>query len=120
MIILNQQPHSPLLDFGNSSASPFVPQITIPAPYQQLLNLQCGLARGSFWTQAEWYGTVISQINGPAVFYHGCHVDCGYFLTGENRGVLGRWWRVRSRARESPRAPLRSGAWPASWLGAGK
>jgi phosphate-selective porin OprO/OprP len=89
VIILNQQPQSALIDFGNSSASPFVPQIAIPARYQQLINLQCALARGSFWSQAEWYSTVISQTNGPAVFYHGCHVDCGYFLTGENRAYSG-------------------------------
>ena len=46
------------------------------------------MARGSFWTQAEWYGTVVSQPNDPAVFYHGSHADCGYFLTGEQRAYL--------------------------------
>jgi phosphate-selective porin OprO/OprP len=88
VIILNQQPQTPLIDFGNSSASPFVPRIVIPARYQQLVNLQMALARGSFWAQAEWYGTVIAQTNGSAVFYHGCHADCGYFLTGEHRAYL--------------------------------
>jgi phosphate-selective porin OprO/OprP len=89
VIILNQQPQTPLIDFGNSSASPFVPKITIPATYQQLINLQFAAARGSLWTQAEWYGTAITQTAAPAVFYHGFHADCGYFLTGENREYLG-------------------------------
>jgi phosphate-selective porin OprO/OprP len=77
-----------LLDFGNSSASPFVPKIKIPARFQQLINLQFAMARGSFWAQTEWYGTVISQTNSPPVFYHGFHVDCGYFLSGEHRAYV--------------------------------
>lgn len=35
--------------------------------------------------QAEWYGTLINQIDAGSVFYRGCHADCGYFLTGEHR-----------------------------------
>jgi phosphate-selective porin OprO and OprP len=94
-IIINQQPNNPLLDQGDSSTSPFVPTIRIPASYEQLINLQFAAARGSWWTQAEWYGAFIDQTGGDSVFFHGFHVDCGYFLTGEHReydstnGVLG-------------------------------
>ena len=86
VIILNQQPRSPLLDLGDSSTSPFVPVIRIPARFQQLINLQFAAANGSFWTQAEWYGTIINQTGAGNVFFHGCHVDGGYFVTGEHRG----------------------------------
>jgi len=88
VIIINQQPQSPLLDLGDSSTTPFVPSIRIPATFQQLMNLQFAAARGPFWTQAEWYGTLIVQTGDAPVFFHGCHVDCGYFLTGEHRGYL--------------------------------
>src|SRR6185437_1182971 len=36
VITINQQPQSPLLNFGDSSNSPFVPKLLIPASYQQL------------------------------------------------------------------------------------
>lgn len=85
VIIINQQPRSPLLELSDSSSSPFVPAITIPAEFQQLINLQFGAARGPLWTQAEWYGSFIDQTDGDTVFFHGCHVDGGYFLTGEHR-----------------------------------
>jgi phosphate-selective porin OprO and OprP len=88
VIIINQQPQSPLLDLGDSSTSPFVPVISIPAKFQQLVNLQCALADGPFWAQAEWYGTVIAQTSGEPVFFHGCYADCGWFLTGEHREYL--------------------------------
>lgn len=32
-------------------------------------------AYGSFWTQAEWYGSRIDQTGGEDVFFHGCYVD---------------------------------------------
>jgi phosphate-selective porin OprO and OprP len=57
--------------------------------------MQFAAAKGSWWTQAEWYGALIDQTGGDLVFFHGCHVDCGYFITGEHReydsasGVLG-------------------------------
>jgi phosphate-selective porin OprO/OprP len=86
VIIINQQPLNPLLDLGDSSTSPFVPVIRIPAKFQQLINLQFALAKGPFWTQAEWYGTIINQTGAGDVFFRGCHVDCGYFVTGEHRG----------------------------------
>lgn len=95
VIVINQQPRSPLLETGDSSSSPFVPVISIPANFQQLINLQFAAALGSIWTQAEWYGSLIDQTNGGNVFFHGCHVDCGWFITGEHRsydstsGVLG-------------------------------
>jgi phosphate-selective porin OprO/OprP len=85
VIIINQQPRSPLLDVGDSSSSPFVPAITIPARFQQLINLQFAAANGPWWTQAEWYGSFIDQTGGGLVFFRGCHVDCGYFITGEHR-----------------------------------
>lgn len=95
VITINQQPRSPLLDLGDSSTSPFVPVIRIPAVFQQLINLQFAAANGPLWTQAEWYGSLIDQTGGSPVFFRGCHVDCGYFITGEHRkydsssGVLG-------------------------------
>ncbi len=95
VIIINQQPSSPLLDLGDSSTSPFVPIIRIPATFQQLVNLQFAAANGPLWAQAEWYGSLIDQTGGGLVFFRGCHADVGYFMTGEHRkydpssGVLG-------------------------------
>jgi phosphate-selective porin OprO/OprP len=86
VIVINQQPRSPLLDLGDSSTSPFVPSISIPAHFQQLVNLQYAAAYGPWWIQAEWYGSLIDQRGGGLVFFRGCHVDCGYFITGEHRG----------------------------------
>jgi phosphate-selective porin OprO/OprP len=85
VIIINQQPRSPLLELSDSSSSPFVPVIRIPAEFQQLINLQFAAARGALWTQSEWYGSFIDQTGGDSVFFHGFHVDGGYFLTGEHR-----------------------------------
>lgn len=95
VILINQQPRSPLLELGDSSTSPFVPKITIPASFQQLINFQFVAARGPWWAQAEWYGSFIDQTNtgqtntrqtgGGTVFFHGCHADCGFFITGEHR-----------------------------------
>ncbi len=85
MIVINQQPRSPLLETGDSSTPTFVPVIRIPANFQQLINLQFAAANGPCWTQAEWYGSFIDQTDGGLVFFRGCHVDCGYFITGEHR-----------------------------------
>ena len=85
VIIINQQPRSPLLELSDSSSSPFVPVIIIPAEFQQLINLQFAAARGPLWTQSEWYGSFIDQTGGDSVFFHGFYVDGGYFLTGEHR-----------------------------------
>jgi phosphate-selective porin OprO/OprP len=62
-----------------------VPVISIPASFQQLLNLQVAAASGPLWSQAEWYGSWIDQTDGGTVFFHGSYVSCGYFLTGEHR-----------------------------------
>ncbi|MBA4106495.1 MAG: hypothetical protein C0485_12120 [Pirellula sp.] len=119
VIIINQQPRSPLLELSDSSSSPFVPAITIPAEFQQLINLQFAAARGSLWTQSEWYGSLIDQTGGDTVFFHGVYLDGGYFLTGEHRaydssnGTLGAvhvrrpWLRLPS---ENDR-PQGWGAW---------
>jgi phosphate-selective porin OprO/OprP len=85
VIVVSQRPQSSLLDLGDGGNSPFVPRIRVPADFQQLLNLQFALARGAFWTQAEWYGSWIDQQGGGTVFFHGFHADCGVFLTGEHR-----------------------------------
>jgi len=85
VITINQQPRSPLLEFGDSSTSPFVPVIRIPANFQQLFNLQFAAARGPVWIQAEWYGSLVDQKGGDLVFFRGNHVDVGWFLTGEHR-----------------------------------
>jgi len=95
VILINQEPRSPLLDLGDSSTSPFVPVITIPARFQQLINLQFASASGSVWAQGDWYGSLIDQTGGDLVFFHGFHFDVGWFITGEHRqydsanGVLG-------------------------------
>jgi len=88
VIIINQQPQSPLIDLGDTGTSPFVPQIIIPASFQQLVNLQFARVNGPVWTQAEWYGTWIDQRGGGPVFFHGFHADCGWFVTGEHRRYL--------------------------------
>ena len=36
--------------------------------------------------QTEYMATLVDQIAGPQVFYHGAYVQAGYFLTGENCG----------------------------------
>lgn len=88
IIAINQKPQSPLLNFSDSSTSPFIPKLLIPASFQQLVNLQWACVHESFWTQAEWYGTLIDQIGGGPVFFRGSHIDVGYFLTGEQRSYL--------------------------------
>ena len=118
-IIVNQQSQSPLLDLGDSARSPFVPTIRLPASFQQLLNVQVATANGPFWTQAEWYGTWIDQLGGGPVFFHGCHADCGCFVTGEHRqyqsssGALGpvRVNRPFIRGHDHDDRPLGWGAW---------
>jgi phosphate-selective porin OprO/OprP len=72
-------------------------RIEIPASFQQLANLQLAAASGPVWMQAEWYGTWIDQIGGPPIFFHGCHVDSGWFLTGEQRAfdAYGVWGAIR-------------------------
>ncbi len=119
VIVINQQPRSPLLDLEDSSTSPFVPVIRIPARFQQLINLQFAAANGPLWTQAEWYGSLIDQTSGRPVFFHGCHFDCGYFITGEHRnydsssGTLGAIRVNRPRIHGSATADRSSGwgAW---------
>lgn len=88
LITINEQPQSPLLDFGDSSESPFIPKLKIPATDQQLANVQWAYVRDSFWAQAEWYGTRIDQIGNGPVFFHGSYLDLGYFVTGEHRKYL--------------------------------
>lgn len=89
VISINQKPQSPLLNFGDSSISPFVPKLLIPASYQQLINLQWAFVHESFWFQTEWYGSIIDQTGGGGtVFFHGSYLDMGYFLTGEHRKYL--------------------------------
>jgi phosphate-selective porin OprO and OprP len=85
LIVVNQQPQSPLIDLGDAASSPFVPTIRIPADVQQLANLQLAAARGPLWTQAEWYGSWIDQQGGDVLFFHGCYAECGCFVTGEHR-----------------------------------
>jgi phosphate-selective porin OprO and OprP len=119
MIVIKQQPRSPLLDLEDSSTTPFVPNIQIPAGLQQLANLQFAAARGSLWTQAEWYGSLIDQTGGGLVYFHGYHVDCGYFLTGEHRRYdrsSGNWGAVRVdrpviRGEAAADRPRGCGAW---------
>ena len=69
VMVNKQQPNSPLLHLGDSSDSPFVPTIRIPADFQQLGNLQLALIDGPFWMQAEWYGSLIDQGGGDPVSF---------------------------------------------------
>ncbi|HUQ67900.1 MAG TPA: porin [Planctomycetaceae bacterium] len=85
VVIIKQGTSSPLLDLGDSSSSPFVPKITIPANFEQRFNAQWALVNGPFSMQAEWSGTLIDQTGGPPVFYHGSYLSAGYFLTGGQR-----------------------------------
>lgn len=85
LVMINQSPRSPLLSLGDSSASPFVPQIRIHSRYQQLFNAQWAFVDGPFSAQAEWYGTFIESTIGQPVFYQGSYLNLGYFLTGEHR-----------------------------------
>ncbi len=85
MVVINRQPRSPLLDLGDSSASPFIPTIRIPARFQQLFNAQWALVNGPFSAQAEWYGTLIDQIGGQTIFYNGSYLNLSWFMTGEHR-----------------------------------
>ncbi|QDT57116.1 Porin O precursor [Caulifigura coniformis] len=86
LIVINQRPRSPLLSFGDSTDSPFVPTLSFAAASSEVLNLQWAGVYGSLWSQAEWYGALINQDVGDDVFLHGSHFDVGYFLTGEHRG----------------------------------
>jgi phosphate-selective porin OprO and OprP len=85
VIIVTQRPRNPLLNLGDSSSGSFVPEIRIPASFQQLANLQCAWAAGPLWAQAEWYGSWIDQTGMDNVFFHGGYAACGYFVTGEHR-----------------------------------
>jgi phosphate-selective porin OprO/OprP len=107
------------LELEDSSTSVFVPDLRFMAGSQQLLNFQLATANASFWTMAEWYGSWIDQDAGGVVFYQGCHVDCGYFLTGEHRqyeannGTLGavRVKRPWLRGAATDDRPCGWGAW---------
>ena len=119
VVVLNQLDNSPLLEFTDSTTSPFVPTIRIPASYQQLFNLQCARVWGPLWTQAEWYGTLIPQHQGSLLFFHGYYVSAGYFLTGEHRkyqkddGVFGplKVDRPRIRGGHAQGRPYGRGGW---------
>ncbi len=95
LVIINAHPRAVLLDPSDSTLSPFVPEIEIRADFQQLFNLQLATNNGPFWTQSEWYGTIIPQFGTGPIFFQGFYVSCGYFLTGEHHvyqqetGVLG-------------------------------
>ena len=124
IIQIRQKPGSPLLTFGDSSDSPFVATQKISAGFQQLINLQWAYVDGPFWSQAEWYGSVIDQHNGGPIFYHGSHLDAGYFLTGEHRGYVTRAGtfgavtvnrpllrRFAAKSRKAAERPQGYGAW---------
>ena len=88
IVVINQRPNSPLLDLGDSSASPFASTIRVPATFQQLFNAQWAVVNGPFSAQAEWYGTFIDQTGGGPIFYHGSYLSTSYFLTGDHRSYL--------------------------------
>jgi len=88
IVLINQQPRSPLLDLGDSSSSPFLPTLRIPADFQQLFNVQAAFQNGPLTVQAEWYGSFIDQNDGSPVFLHGSYLDLSYFLSGGHRTYL--------------------------------
>jgi phosphate-selective porin OprO/OprP len=119
IVTVNQTPRRQLLDVADSTLSPFVDEINVPANFQQLFNLQCATCNGPFWTQAEWYGSIIPQVGGGPVYLRGFYVSCGYFLSGENReyekdrGILGpvRVSRPLLCTRDTRDRPHGGGAW---------
>jgi phosphate-selective porin OprO/OprP len=122
LVVINQTPQSPLLNLGDSSASPFVPTFKVPANFQQLFNLQWAAVNGPLWMEAEWYGSLINQLHAGNVFLQGAHLDAGLFLAGAARrsydrrqGFFGavhvdRPWLRRFAAKREPRA-RGYGAW---------
>jgi phosphate-selective porin OprO/OprP len=52
----------------------------------QFFHTELGGNYGPAHFQTEYMATLIDQVAGPQVFYHGAYVQCGYFLTGENCG----------------------------------
>ncbi len=119
IVTVNQHPRSALLDPSDSTLSPFVPTVEIAADVQQAFNVQLATCRGPFWTQAEWYSSLIPAYGGDLVFLHGGYASCGWFLTGEHRayqataGVLGPVSVARPlvRGAESRGRPSGWGAW---------
>jgi phosphate-selective porin OprO/OprP len=85
IVLINQQPRSPLLELGDSSSTPFLPTLRIPADFQQLFNVQGAIQNGPLILQAEWYGSWIDQTGGSPVFLHGSYVDASCFLNGGRR-----------------------------------
>lgn len=79
-------PGSNLLTVDDSSATPFLPPVSIPANSQQLYNLEAAQVVGPLTLQAEWYASVVQQTGAGPVFFHGFYTDAAYFLTGEHRG----------------------------------
>jgi phosphate-selective porin OprO/OprP len=73
------------LDFGDSSTSPFVSTISVPASFQQLLNAQWAYANGPLIVQSEWYATFIDQDDAGSLFFHGSYLQASYFLAGGDR-----------------------------------
>jgi len=118
-IVIKKRPQSSLLEFGDSSSSVFVSRVVLDATFQQVANLQLLRASGPFWAQAEWYGTWIDQTTAGTVYYNGCYVAAGYFLTGEHRrydsgnGTLGaiRVNRPWLRGAVAENRPYGYGAW---------
>lgn len=119
VIIVNQNPRSPLLEFTDTTTSVFLPQLIIPADFQHILNAQIARVSGPWWTQTEWYGSFIEQPSGGAVFYDGLYWNLGCFLTGEHRrysAATGEFGEVRVArpALSGPASrgrPLGAGAW---------
>src|SRR5262249_14596669 len=87
-VTINTGPQSNLLNVSDNPGSPFIPQITVPANQQQLLNAEAALVLGALSFQAEWSATMIEQIGGGPVFLNGFYVFASWFLTGENRDYL--------------------------------
>jgi phosphate-selective porin OprO/OprP len=85
VVLVDQGPNSPLVSLGDSTTSPFVQNLRIPARLQQLFNAQWALANGPFSIQIEWYGSWIDGDGISPVFLHGSYIQGGYFLTGESR-----------------------------------
>lgn len=76
------------LPFGSSaSGTPFVVDTgRFLANNFQLMHAEIGGNYGPAHFQSEYMATLVDQIGGPQVFYHGAYVQAGYFLTGENCG----------------------------------
>lgn len=120
VVTFNQGPQSTLLQSGSDNPlTPFVFNVSIPATQNQLYNVEWAAILGPLSLQAEWSATVIDQIGGSPVFFHGSYGYASYFLTGEHRAYDRKYGRFATpRVRDPFLRPGRKrclGWGPGAW-----